>query len=479
MSLRVLVRIKPSSCLENVVAHKVSHTSVVIRNPVVPSSSITYTFDQIFGADVTTSEIFHTLKDDVGKTFNGINVSIIAHGATGSGKTHTLFGQEDAGLALLSIQMLSEMCVERNCTLHISALEIYNEKVWDLLTSEKQDLNVYDAKKAVLVKGLSEVDLRDEGHFLSMIVPAIQRRHTAATKLNSKSSRGHTLLIVKVVSQQLKTTGKLIIADLAGSENNTLTGNTGDRLQESQKINSSLFAFSLVLEAINKKQKSIPYRNSKLTRLLKDSVGGSSLSTIIATINPSLKFFQATHQTLSFSCKASKVVNVVSTHPSTPGRFQHHGSLSAQDTSSISMSLSSNASLRDEVPMTPAFHQTPNKVPVGFSPFVRTIVGRLQRIEDKLEEQSIALKDVTSLNIPQFSLCDSPSKQMKMDVTATRNEVVSDLSSKGPPNSFDLSFQGKQPTADRSEPERQPFFSIPFLANRKVSKTGSSEPPML
>jgi hypothetical protein len=226
----------------------------VIRNPVVPSSSITYTFDQIFGADVTTSEIFHTLKDDVGKTFNGINVSIIAHGATGSGKTHTLFGQEDAGLALLSIQMLSEMCVERNCTLHISALEIYNEKVWDLLTSEKQDLNVYDAKKAVLVKGLSEVDLRDEGHFLSMIVPAIQRRHTAATKLNSKSSRGHTLLIVKVVSQQLKTTGKLIIADLAGSENNTLTGNTGDRLQESQKINSSLFAFSLVLEAINKKQ---------------------------------------------------------------------------------------------------------------------------------------------------------------------------------------------------------------------------------
>ena len=130
----------------------------------------------------------------------------------------------------------------------------------------------------------------------------------------------------------------------------------------------------------------------------------------------------------------------------------------------------------DEVPMTSAFHQTLQKLPVGFSPFVRTVVGRLARIEDKLDEHGVVLKDVVSLSTLQLSLSDSPEplpiKRMKMD--EKRNDVetipVSDSSSKGSLDSFEVSFQRNQPTDDRLEPERRPFFSIPFLADRKVRR---------
>ncbi|XP_062515275.1 kinesin-like protein KIF22 [Corticium candelabrum] len=352
-----------------------------------------------------------------------------------------------------------------NCTIHFSAIEIYNEKVYDLLSCNKEDLPLYDTANSVTLKGLTEIELCDEEHFYSFAISVIQKRHTASTKCNNSSSRGHALLQFKVVSQHHKTTGKLVIADLAGNENNTKTGNAGARMRESKKINSSLFAFSLVLAAVNNKQKSIPYRNSKLTRLLKDSIGGSSLSTIIATIDPSVRSYQSTHQTLVFSSKASKVVNNVVVHPVTPHRLpprqvieEHepmHETVDLNLTTGIKMSeFMNDTDIMTPSPKRVSYCKTPSHdLPPGFSPFVRTIMGRLERIEDKLDEQCLSMSQLnqTTGNALMNLQSTSPAAEQIIDLTTTEQS---------------LSTNTEQAAVHTSLVQR-PFYSVPFLADKK------------
>ncbi|TFJ96177.1 dephospho-CoA kinase [Platysternon megacephalum] len=201
----------------------------------------------------------------------------------------------------------------------MSYLEIYQEKasmgVLDLLEPSQQDLPIReDRDRNILIPGLTERELRGFGDFEQHFLPASRNRTVASTQLNDRSSRSHAVLLVRVARLQRapphrRRVAKLCLIDLAGSEDNRRTGNRGLRLKESGAINASLHVLSKVVDALNQGLPRVPYRDSKLTRLLQDSLGGSAHSVIIANVAPEQGFYFDTLSTLNFAAKSKQVVN--------------------------------------------------------------------------------------------------------------------------------------------------------------------------
>lgn len=196
--------------------------------------------------------------------------------------------------------------------LWISYLEIYREKVYDLLTSNPaiQDLSIReDTNHNIVIPGLAQVPVRTLEEFDRLWERGVRNRRTAATRLNAHSSRSHACLTIGVPSSGGTGSTKLHLIDLAGSEDNRRTANVGDRLAESGAINRSLFVLSQVVDALNTGNPRIPYRDSKLTRLLQDSLGGRALALMIANVAPSEASSYETLRTLTFAANARKVEN--------------------------------------------------------------------------------------------------------------------------------------------------------------------------
>ncbi|XP_072523248.1 kinesin-like protein KIF22 isoform X2 [Salminus brasiliensis] len=201
-------------------------------------------------------------------------------------------------------------------SVEMSYLEIYNEKVLDLLSPSAQDLPIREDKdRNIIIPGLTITPLSSFSDFHVHFVPASLNRTTASTKLNQRSSRSHAILLIKVVKSQCvpphrQLTGKLYLVDLAGSEDNRRTGNQGIRLKESGAINLSLFTLSKVVDCLNAGAGGrVPYRDSKLTRLLQDSLGGSAHSVMITNIAPEYKYYFDTFTALNFAAKSKHIVN--------------------------------------------------------------------------------------------------------------------------------------------------------------------------
>lgn len=194
--------------------------------------------------------------------FQGLNTSIFAYGVTGAGKTHTMQGSNDQpGIIPRSIEKLLQLQESSypQATLFVSYLEIYNEKVYDLLAKDKdtilQDLPIReDQARKIVIPNLSEVPINSMDEFRKTYERGCKNRTTAATSLNSKSSRSHAIVLIKALVTQNKKTliGKLHLIDLAGSEDNRRTDNKGIRLTESTNINQSLFVLAKVVNALNK-----------------------------------------------------------------------------------------------------------------------------------------------------------------------------------------------------------------------------------
>eukprot|EP00117_Sycon_ciliatum_P049977 scpid48793/ scgid35347/ Kinesin-like protein KIF22; Chromokinesin kid len=253
----------------------------------------------------------------------GVNATVFAYGHTGAGKTHTMLGTDaDPGMIPRSVRALLNMAAYHSgqgerVQVVMSYLEVYNEKIFDLLvprTAKPNDLPIrQDRQYNISVAGLTEVPLTSYEAFQAAFGPASEKRTTASTKLNSESSRSHAILLLKVKRQQgdRQLTGKLHLIDLAGSENAKRAGNVGDRLKESGAINTSLFALSQVVNALTstKGNLHIPYRDSKLTRLLQDSLGGSAKSLVIANIAPEESHLVDTVSTLQFATKSMQIIN--------------------------------------------------------------------------------------------------------------------------------------------------------------------------
>ncbi|KAH8813081.1 P-loop containing nucleoside triphosphate hydrolase protein [Xylogone sp. PMI_703] len=285
----------------------------------------TFAFDRVFDDTTTQAEVYEattrTLLDSV---LDGYNATVFAYGATGCGKTHTITGTaQQPGIIFLTMQELFEKIAERSdektTDLSLSYLEIYNETIRDLLVpgGSKQGLMLReDANQSVSVAGLSSHHPQNVQEVMDMIVKGNEYRTISPTEANATSSRSHAVLQINVAQKDRNadvnephTMATLSIIDLAGSERASATKNRGERLIEGANINKSLLALGSCINALcdPRKRNHVPYRNSKLTRLLKFSLGGNCKTVMIVCVSPSSAHFDETQNTLRYANRAKNI----------------------------------------------------------------------------------------------------------------------------------------------------------------------------
>lgn len=278
-----------------------------------------FTFDASFNDSTTQKEVYSTTTAElVEAVLQGRNGSVFCYGATGAGKTYTMLGTiENPGVMVLAIKDLFGKIRQRsydgNHVVHLSYLEVYNETVRDLL-SPGRPLVLREDKQGILAAGLTQYRAYSTDEVMALLQQGNQNRTTEPTRANETSSRSHAILQV-VVEYQVKDelnniinrVGKLSLIDLAGSERALATDQRTLRSLEGANINRSLLALSSCINALVEGKKHIPYRNSKLTQLLKDSLGGSCNTVMIANISPSSLSFGETQNTLHWADRAKEI----------------------------------------------------------------------------------------------------------------------------------------------------------------------------
>uniref|UniRef100_A0A0X3P6A1 Kinesin-like protein n=1 Tax=Schistocephalus solidus TaxID=70667 RepID=A0A0X3P6A1_SCHSO len=287
-----------------------------------------FTFDYAFGMGSKQLDIFNKIaRPIIEKVFEGYNGTIFAYGQTGTGKTFTMEGVRSVpslrGIIPNSFAhifgRIAKADSKTRFLVHVSYLEIYNEEVRDLLGKNQQTkLDVKERPDCgVYVKDLSTVMVHSPNEMEKVMCLGNKNRSTAATNMNEHSSRSHAIFTVTVEcceimesGRQMLRQGKLHLVDLAGSERQSKTGATGKRLQEANKINLSLTTLGNVISAlVDGKSTHVPYRNSKLTRLLQDSLGGNSKTVMIANIGPTNYNYEESVSTLRYAHRAKSIKN--------------------------------------------------------------------------------------------------------------------------------------------------------------------------
>nr|XP_020670535.1 kinesin-like protein KIFC2 [Pogona vitticeps] len=279
-----------------------------------------FRLDKVFLPQATQEEVFQEVEPLVATCLDGYNVCIFAYGQTGSGKTYTMEGVPDnPGINQRALQTLyREMEAKEGSwtfSVGLSMVEIYNEVIRDLLGKDSQEkleikLNP-DGSGQLHVPGLTSVEVRSLREIQKMLSLGKRNRATHATNMNERSSRSHALLTVTITGTErasgTKVTGKLNLVDLAGSERAWKSGAQGERLKEAQNINKSLLALGEVIQALRAKQPHVPFRNSKLTYLLQDSLGKGSKTIMMVQISPLAKNVGESICSLKFAQRVCKV----------------------------------------------------------------------------------------------------------------------------------------------------------------------------
>ncbi|EOA23451.1 hypothetical protein CARUB_v10016639mg [Capsella rubella] len=282
--------------------------------------------DRVFGPECCTREVYDQGAKEVAlSVVNGVHASVFAYGQTSSGKTYTMSGITDYALA--DIYDHIEKHKERAFILKFSAMEIYNESVRDLLSTDISPLRLLDdPEKGTVVEKLTEETLRDWNHFKELLSVCIAQRQIGETALNEVSSRSHQILRLTVESTAREylandkfstLTATVNFIDLAGSERASQSLSAGTRLKEGGHINRSLLTLGTVIRKLSKgKNGHIPFRDSKLTRILQTSLGGNARTSIICTLSPARIHVEQSRNTLLFASCAKEVttnaqVNVV------------------------------------------------------------------------------------------------------------------------------------------------------------------------
>ena len=293
-----------------------------------------FAFDDVFGTQSTQERVYDSaVRPMVKDVLEGMNCTVFAYGQTGTGKTHTMSGAHDAECDVLSSEAgvipraMSHIfehlkSKELEHSVKVTYLELYNEKITDLLgvatdgTNATEHALMEDGKNGVVVKGLEEVYVGSTEEAFAVLNRGNALRKTEATDINAHSSRSHSVFSVTVhwtdVSpdgEEFVRTGKLNLVDLAGSENISRSGAKDKRAKEAGAINTSLVALGRVITALVDKSVHIPYRDSKLTRLLRDALGGKSRTCIIATVSPASHSVEETLSTLEYAHRAKNIKN--------------------------------------------------------------------------------------------------------------------------------------------------------------------------
>ena len=288
-----------------------------------------YTFDVAFNELATNADVYEaTGRGLISGVVNGMNSTVFAYGATGSGKTHTMIGNYDEpGMMFLSlVDIFAEIKSLRNdyeFEVTCSYLEVYNELIYDLLVVDSPPLELReDPERGPVPMGLTRIKVKGPDDITKLLHEGNERRSIDYTEANATSSRSHAVLEISVKRWEKSTNGKdkhvlcgkLSLVDLAGSERAADTQNSGQKLRDGGNINKSLLALANCINALgrhgNSKAKGrmyIPYRNSKLTRLLKDGLSGNSRTAMIATVSASSEQYNHTINTLKYANRAKEI----------------------------------------------------------------------------------------------------------------------------------------------------------------------------
>ncbi|KAL9405195.1 hypothetical protein Peur_002167 [Populus x canadensis] len=346
VNVQVIVRCRPLSEDELRV-----HTPVVIscnegRREVSAVQNIAnkqidrnFLFDKVFGPASKQKELYDSaVSPIVYEVLEGYNCTIFAYGQTGTGKTYTMEGgarkkngefPSDAGVIPRAVKQIFEILEAQNAeyNMKVTFLELYNEEISDLLApeetskliddkSKKPIALMEDGKGGVFVRGLEEEIVCTANEIYKILDKGSAKRRTAETLLNKQSSRSHSIFSITIhikectpEGEEMIKCGKLNLVDLAGSENISRSGAREGRAREAGEINKSLLTLGRVINALVEHSGHVPYRDSKLTRLLRDSLGGKTKTCIIATISPSIHSLEETLSTLDYAHRAKNIKN--------------------------------------------------------------------------------------------------------------------------------------------------------------------------
>lgn len=324
-NIRVFCRFRPLNDSE-----ERSGSKIIVKFPPDTEDTIViagkvFGFDRVFRTDATQEMVYGaTAKEIVEDVLSGYNGTIFAYGQTSSGKTHTMEGligdEKYQGIIPRIVQDIFNHIYKMDSSLEfqikISYFEIYLDKIRDLLDVSKTNLSVHEDKNRVpFVKGATERFVTTPEEVFECIEDGKSNRHIAVTNMNEHSSRSHSVFLINVKQENQETekklSGKLYLVDLAGSEKVSKTGAEGAVLEEAKNINKSLSALANVISALADAKPYVPYRDSKLTRILQESLGGNARTTIIICCSPASYNEPETKSTLLFGQRAKTVKNVV------------------------------------------------------------------------------------------------------------------------------------------------------------------------
>ncbi|MCL7036976.1 hypothetical protein MKW94_019381 [Papaver nudicaule] len=299
-----------------------------------------YMFDYAYGPNSKNSDVYETsIASTIAGVIHGLNATVFAYGSTGSGKTYTMVGaRNDPGLMVLSLNTIFDLIKQDTSSddfeVNCSYLEVYNEVIYDLLEKSSGHLELReDPVQGIIVAGLRSIKVHSADRILELLNLGNSRRKTESTEANATSSRSHAVLEITVRRkhknqyQNQVIRGKLALVDLAGSERASETNSGGQKLRDGANINRSLLALANCINALGKQHKKglayVPYRNSKLTRILKDGLSGNSQTVMVATVSPANSQYHHTVNTLKYADRAKEIkthiqknIGTVDTHVS-------------------------------------------------------------------------------------------------------------------------------------------------------------------
>jgi kinesin family protein 3/17 len=333
-AVKVAVRCRPLNSKERekgnteVVTVDNQTSSIQVRDPREPESAKpkSFTFDFAYGQTSTQKQVYDQCASGiVSSVLEGYNGTIFAYGQTGTGKTHTMDGDRKSNVhkgimprAFEHIFTVIKGTEGKQFLVRCSMLELYNEEIRDLLAKSDEKLKIRRTQDGVvLVEGLSNHEVKDADECLKLLDKGASSKAVASTDMNERSSRSHCIFSVIVECSEPRddgdphiTKGKLNLVDLAGSERQKKTNATGKQFKEACSINLSLVTLGNVIQALVEKNSShVPYRDSKLTILLEDSLGGNAKTMMVAAIGPADYNYDETKNTLMYADRAKRIKN--------------------------------------------------------------------------------------------------------------------------------------------------------------------------